>query len=331
MSKTIKKYCRRETLAFAILACALMALTVLFFSTPSSSAAPPKKKIDTPILTIVAASPSSIDVQVCAPTGTNATGLPAGFSVQWMTQADYDAYGWPVSSDDPSNPSSFCKASFSGNASGSRYNLSPGECVTVRIGDLLFDNGASTLCPDELLCDTAYVFRAFGHATSTLTRSDFSATVGASTTPCGGGDTGGCTLTQGYWKTHNDAVCAVDPTSPLCVAWPVSSLTLGTVAYDEAQLLSIYNTTPGGNGLISLAHQLITAKLNIANGADPTDASASIAAADALIGSLVVPPVGSGFLAPASTSALTTALNDYNTGLSGPGHCGSEPPAAPAP
>jgi hypothetical protein len=35
-----------------------------------------------------------------------------------------------------------------------------------------------------------------------------------------------CTFTQGYWKTH--------PT-----AWPVLSLTLGTVSYTQAQLLAI--------------------------------------------------------------------------------------------
>ena len=121
-----------------------------------------------------------------------------------------------------------------------------------------------------------------------------------------------CTFTQGYWKNHPGV-------------WPVPSLTLGTVAYTQAQLLAIFGQPAAGNGLISLAHQLIAAKLNIANGADPTAISATILAADALIGGLVVPPVGAGFLAPASTSALTQALDDYNNGLTGPGHCGETP------
>jgi len=34
-----------------------------------------------------------------------------------------------------------------------------------------------------------------------------------------------------------------------------------------------------------------------------------------LIGGLVVPPVGGGFLAPGSTSALTNTLDDYNNGI----------------
>ena len=119
----------------------------------------------------------------------------------------------------------------------------------------------------------------------------------------------GCTLTQGYWKNHSDD-------------WPVSGLTLGGVAYTKSQLLAIFGTPVGGNGLISLSHQLIAAKLNIANGATGSAINTTIAASDALIGSLIVPPVGSGHLDPSATSTLVTALTNYNEGLTGPGHCG---------
>jgi hypothetical protein len=121
----------------------------------------------------------------------------------------------------------------------------------------------------------------------------------------------GCTFTQGYWKNHPNN-------------WPVSSLTLGTVTYTKAQLISILKTPVGGNGLISLSYQLIAAKLNQASGASvPPDVASAIAAADALIGGLVVPPVGSGFLSPAATDSLTTTLDTYNNGLAagGPPHC----------
>lgn len=325
MSKTIKRYASRYSIAIAFLACLAIAAGSMFLNIPSSAAGK-KTKIDTPILTVVSVGETSVDLQVCAANSTGATGLPAGFSIQWMTQADYNQFGWPANSDDPNNPSSFCKASFSGNAFNSRYNLAAGDCVVVRIGDLLADNGASTNCPNALECNTAYVFRAFGHATSTLNRSDFTGNVSATTLPCGGGNQGGCTFTQGYWKNHNDTVCLNNSTSPLCVAWPTSALpmTLGSVGgYSETDLLSIYGTAPGGNGLIGLAHQLITAKLNIANNADPTAINATISSADALIGSQVVPPVGGGFLSPQSTAALTTALDNYNSGLTGPGHCPS--------
>jgi hypothetical protein len=107
--------------------------------------------------------------------------------------------------------------------------------------------------------------------------------------------------------------------------WPedvkVDGLLLGIVSYDTTQLQSIFVKAVGGNGLISLAHQLIAAKLNVEHGADDTDIAAAIISADALIGSLVVPPVGSGFLAPAARSSLTTALRNYYEGATGPGHC----------
>jgi hypothetical protein len=100
-------------------------------------------------------------------------------------------------------------------------------------------------------------------------------------------------------------------------------LTLGNPghSYTVAQLVSILQATPSGNGLISLAHQLITAKLNIAHGADGSAIASTIASADSLIGNLWVPPVNYGSLAPSATSALVTALNNYNTGVTGPGHC----------
>jgi hypothetical protein len=138
----------------------------------------------------------------------------------------------------------------------------------------------------------------------------------------GGGETGetdhqgGCTYTQGFWKTHGPV-----PVGNNDNEWPVTSLSLGTTNYTDLQLLSILNTPPQGNGLISLAHQLIAAKLNVANGADDTDIASTIAAADALVDGLVIPPVGSGSLSPSVTSGLTDALDDYNSGNTGPGHC----------
>lgn len=270
-----------------------------------------KTAITTPTIHCGDATQASIYLNVCAPAG--GTGLPAGFSIQWMTAADYAANGdaWYLS-EDPR----LCKASFSGNAHLSRYNLAAGECAAVNIGELLFDNGASTNCPDALECDTDYVFRAFGHATSTYNRSDFTGNRTCSTLSCSDLPPGECTYTQGYWKTHGPV-----PTGNNLNEWPVTSLTLGTVAYTDLQLQSIFDTPAAGNGLIVLAHQLIAAKLNVANGADGTDVAASIAAADALIGGLVVPPVGSGSLAPSATSELVTALTNYNEGATGPGHC----------
>ena len=128
----------------------------------------------------------------------------------------------------------------------------------------------------------------------------------------------GCVLTQGFWKTHGGNF---PPSNPHPNAWPVTSLTLGTVTYSQADLLLILNEPVGGNGLISLAHQLIAAKLNVEKGADDTNVAATIAAADTLIGGSFIPPIGSAFLPTSETSALTSILDDYNNGLLGPTHC----------
>jgi cysteine-rich repeat protein len=118
-----------------------------------------------------------------------------------------------------------------------------------------------------------------------------------------------CTLTQGYWKNHPDA-------------WPVSSLKLGSVTYTKDELLAIFKTPVRGNGLVSLAHQLIAAKLNVAAGATGSSIDDEIDDADALIGGLVVPPKGDGYLATSATASLTGDLDGFNNGDTGPGHCG---------
>jgi hypothetical protein len=131
---------------------------------------------------------------------------------------------------------------------------------------------------------------------------------------------GGCTYTQGYWKTHGPVGCAAGGNLN---EWPVDNLDLGNVNYTAAQLCSIFRKTPGGNGLVALAHQLIAAELNVANGAAlPTEASDAIDAANDLIGDLVVPPVGTGFLSPDITAPLVAVLTAYNQGeIAGAVHC----------
>ena len=133
-------------------------------------------------------------------------------------------------------------------------------------------------------------------ATATATPSG---TPTATATPSG--TPGGCVRGQGYWTNHPDQ-------------WPVTELQLGNVTYDQQQLLDILHQPVRGNGLVSLAHHLIAAKLNIAAGADPSCIEETIAEADALIGDLVVPPVGDGYLAPRDVEAIKDILEDYNEG-----------------
>jgi hypothetical protein len=105
-------------------------------------------------------------------------------------------------------------------------------------------------------------------------------------------------------------------------------LQLGNVTYNQQQLLSILNQPTRGNGLVSLAGQEILAKLNLANGAARSCIQQTLATADAMIGNLVVPPVGTGSLAPSAVSALVGTLGDYNVGRLCAPSCGG--PLTPA-
>jgi uncharacterized repeat protein (TIGR01451 family) len=120
-------------------------------------------------------------------------------------------------------------------------------------------------------------------------------------------DLSSCVSAQGFWKNH-------DP-------WPVAGLRLGTVSYTEAQLKSVLRESVGGNGIVDLAHQLIAAKLNVASGASSPAFAAAIASADAMVGSRVVPPVGSGSLPLSMTTALSAQLDAYNSGRLNAGPC----------
>jgi hypothetical protein len=116
-----------------------------------------------------------------------------------------------------------------------------------------------------------------------------------------------CVYPQGDWKNMEE--------------WPVDSLMLGDVEYDEAELRSILEQAAGGDALNILATQLIAAKLNAANGAFvPEEVADAIEAADELIGELIVKPV-LGFTEVAANSELgqemevqKDILDGYNNG-----------------
>src|SRR5688572_16077870 len=128
----------------------------------------------------------------------------------------------------------------------------------------------------------------------------------------GGGSTGsGCTLTQGYWKNHEEA-------------WPVASLDLGGGSYAQAELLALLRTAPRGDASLILAHQLIASMLNVASGAGPLPGTTQ-AIADAQAWMAANLPAGGRLpYGVASTSAagaqavqLSAALDGFNNGNAG--------------
>ncbi|CAN98031.1 hypothetical protein predicted by Glimmer/Critica [Sorangium cellulosum So ce56] len=127
----------------------------------------------------------------------------------------------------------------------------------------------------------------------------------------------GCTLTQGYWKNHEES-------------WPTSKLTIGGVEYSQAELLDLFETPPRGDTSLILGHQLIAALLNVGSGASDAALGGALAEAEAWMadnkdadGRL---PYGiKRGDAAEDAVALSGALADFNEGGIGPGHCDGGP------
>jgi hypothetical protein len=266
---------------------------VLPLSIPAPAAAVP---LDTPTVSVVDIGLFEVTMRVKA----GPSGAPAGFGIEWMKKSDYVAFGgWPT---DYGTNLVYCI--FNGTPTlnlwgASTFLLGPGQEALVQPGDLFDETGIETNYLDGLPPGTDFVFRAYAAGGPGGDMSAYSPTLLARTS-------GSPECTQGFWKNHEDV-------------WPPSCtpMLLGTVLYTKQQLLDIFNQPAVGNGLISLAHQLIAAKLNLCNGSLAAPIAATITAADAMIGGLVVPPVGSGFLNPAATDPLTEQLDKYNNGKLG--------------
>jgi hypothetical protein len=111
------------------------------------------------------------------------------------------------------------------------------------------------------------------------------------------------TGTPGYWKTHPEA-------------WPVDSIVIGGITYTKAQAIAILWIEDGGDKSRTVFRHLLSAKLNLLIGTDPSCISGDIATADAW---MALHPVGSGVTgksaAWAEISGVATKLDNYNNGL----------------
>ena len=134
----------------------------------------------------------------------------------------------------------------------------------------------------------------------------------------------GCTLTQGYWKTHSK----YGPASKPDATWNLLPGGLGpdTVFFlSGATWYQVFWTAPAGNAYYNLAHQYMAARLNVLDGASaPAGVTSAISTATGLFGTYT----------PAQINALSSKdalrkqfidlagiLGSYNEGTIGPGHC----------
>ena len=314
----------RHTLLSAcsvLVACAL--LTQSAAAQRGGGPPPPKPecKLDTLTITCIAQTASSITLHVCA----GPSGAPGGVSIQWVTCADYLAFGGVSSS-----ASSYAAISLSGVCKGSLWNLGPNGCRDITINAFTVALESALTCgvsgtSYDLNCDPGcYVFRGFAHNDphdpNNCKDSDKNVGVECHTAAC---PTGECTLTWGYWKTHGPEGCNPPHKDDL---WPVSSLVIGTGddALDKAALCAILQTNPGAcakggssnggaNAVKILEHQLIAAMLNVANNAVTCGIQTTIDDAKDLLTGKEDACVGASTPDGQAMIALASLLEAYNS------------------
>lgn len=118
---------------------------------------------------------------------------------------------------------------------------------------------------------------------------------------------GTCPLPQGDWKSN--------PSD-----WPESALPMklgNTNTYIQSKLLSLMNAPVKGDASLVLAVQLIAAKLNFANGVNPSqEVLEAIAGSDAIIGTRLLPAkVKSNSTLGKSMTTLAAKLELFNKGV----------------
>jgi hypothetical protein len=156
-------------------------------------------------------------------------------------------------------------------------------------------------------------------------------TVLVSVVGCGGDF--GCTLTPGYWKTHSDyGPAPYDDTWALLedpdFFGPDTPFFLSGQTYYQV----LWTQPRGGNAYYILARAWIAAYLNVLNGADiPAEVLAAWDAAKTGFETYTPAEVGAWKRNNGDRAAwieLAGILDEYNNGLTGPGHCSEDSSSA---
>ncbi len=210
-------------------------------------------------------------------------------------------------------------AGFTGNQPENQFLTSPPAnpiILTVPV------TNASAICGQELTLSNQATLTESNSGSTRVSNADVTINTGECPTVC--------PLSMGYWKTHY-------PDS-----WPQTvralGLKIGQIQYSAYQLEQTLNLPSQGDASLILAHQLIAAKINIANGAEPSPVAETIALGDALLyaaspcqtdyNPMCQVPYG---VPPSSTSggkmvSAALILDAYNRSQMTPG-CPAEPPA----
>lgn len=169
-----------------------------------------------------------------------------------------------------------------------------------------------TISSSGVISGTPTVSGTFSYTVTITDKSGAAGTLNCSVTVTLPPPSAACTLTQGYWKNHDEE-------------WPVSALVLGGKTYTEVELLALLDMPTVGDSSLTLAKQLIAAKLNAANGANPSIiVQTAIAAGDALLAADPDRlPLG---VRSISMEVVAATLDAWNNGKLGTPYCSDSTP-----
>lgn len=125
-------------------------------------------------------------------------------------------------------------------------------------------------------------------------------------------------MTQGYWKTHSEhGPAPYDDTWAQLPDGADTSFYLSGTTYHGAMWIA-----PAGNPYWSLARQYIAALMNQYNGANVSVVSTQMSQAATIFATYTPLQIKNGSKTlKAQVTALASALEAYNSGATGPGHC----------
>ena len=141
----------------------------------------------------------------------------------------------------------------------------------------------------------------------------------------------GCTLTPGYWKTHNESFHGGAPVDDTWGLLPGGDAEDTIFFHSEQTYFQVLWTAPQGNVYYNLAFHYIAAELNQLNGADiPADVLAAFDEATGLFESYTPTQIAALKGKPSDKVLrqqfidLAGILGAYNEGITGPGHCSED-------
>lgn len=176
---------------------------------------------------------------------------------------------------------------------------------------------SSTINADALACGNTDVTNVASLATDDGNTKTATATVHV-TVACALG----CTLTQGYWKTHNELFHGG---APVDTTWALIGGPNTTFFLSGTSWYNVFWTAPAGNAYYQLADQYMAVQLNVLNGASqPASVQTALSQAKTLFQTYTPAQVaalkGNNSVRQQFIS-LAGILGNYNEGLTGPGHC----------